>query len=281
MDRQVMNKCVALSFDGTTEADIIEMVDVLCDKRALGKYVSDLIRLAWDNPELIDRGNGKVRQGELLKQIHEAGIAHNREQFLRGLAKDVDDMKKKVDKIYEMTLKEYTLAQFGKQIGLEDKSRNLMASSFVLERQMNELNNELGRGTLDLTFESSKMQSVEKHADDVLEYILETYDGIVTELKNTMMPVQNMQSLMQNIATMQSLPVQVQGQVQGQGGQSITGNNVQIQSVPIKSDIPKVVETSKSTVTNEDDAIIDFGDTVAVNFDDADFSALENFFGDY
>ena len=51
----------------------------------------------------------------------------------------------------------YILAQMGKHLGLEDKTNNTLMASFILERQIQDLQNTLGVGTL-TPFSSNKLE---------------------------------------------------------------------------------------------------------------------------
>lgn len=163
----------SISFDEEKEADIIKAVQDLTDKHKLGPLISNLLRVYFENPS---------KFGDGLKELERFGISYNRQVYFNNIAKELDEMRRKVNEIYDMNLKLLTLAKFGKHIGLEGKVNNSLMAQFILEKQLKDLSNKLG---VDLgAFNSNKIQEVNKLADDTLEYIIETYDSIVTELRD-------------------------------------------------------------------------------------------------
>lgn len=172
-----------LTFDKEREADIIKTIEELNNNHKTGQFLSNLIRLAFDNPDIIDRCNDKAVKGALLKQLESSKLTHYRTQFVQSTTKDVQELKEKVDKIYEMALKTYILGLSGSKLGLEEKSENLLLSEFILEQQIASLQEALGITSLNTIFASNKKEETRALAESVLTYIIESYSNIVAQLK--------------------------------------------------------------------------------------------------
>lgn len=246
-----------LSFDEQQEADIIKVLETLNSSHKTGQFMSHLIRIACDCPEILDKNSGKFEKGAIIKVMDNVGLSYNRQTFMCQVTKDVDAMKQKVDDMYNMVLKTYILAQMGKQLGLEDKSENHLMAQFILEKQLKELQDTLGLSLTSSAFASSKKQDVEKIANDALEYIIESYSGIVNELKAIV-----------DGANQNYVPAQRVEPVQNETVQNTVENT---NNTPVTEE--KTLENESNTQDqNDNDEIIDFGN--------ADFSALSNFFND-
>lgn len=234
-----------LSFDSAQEKDIISLVNALSSNHKLGQYLCALIRLSVDNPEMFFKSNGKNEINKSFKEMCNGSIYIDRKDFFKDCNDRVDEMKTKVDRMYEMILEMYTLSLMGKHLGLEDKSKNALTANFIIEKQLAELQNIIGTSISSSMFASNKEQNTEKLAADILEFIINSYSDIVSEIKTV---TQQTQYVQQNVQ-----PVQQQNSV---SQQSNSNNN-------------DIIE-----VENEDD-----GDTI-VDFGNADISALSTFFGD-
>lgn len=234
----------SLKFDSEKEKDLINLMENLNATHGTGKFMSNLIRVAADCPEIMAKAPATYEKGELMKQLDMNGVSYSRMRFFNSVSKDVQDMKDKVDSIYDMCLKMYILAQVGKQIGLEKKSEQGLLASFVLEKQLRELQEKLGENIYNQAFASNKIEDTRKRGDDALQYIIESYDSILNELK-----------AMVNVQTVQ-IPVQ---------SEVVTIKNEEVaKPVEIKK------ANTESQTENIDDEIIDFGN--------ADTNALSNFF---
>lgn len=242
-----------LVFDSEKEKDIISIIEKLNSCHKTGQFISSLIRIAFDCPEILKKANNTVTMGDILRQIEQNGIQKDRAEFFDGLTKQSNELKQKVDSIYNMTVKMYTLALMRKQLGLEENSKNTLMASFILEQQLTELQNVLGIN-LD-TFESNKITKVEDKAKECLEYIINTYGDIVDELRGNIsvpmiaVPVTNTAQAEQVTKTDVNTEIKAEKE-------AVVNNNVQLNEV--------ITDTGES---GED--IIDFGS-----------DALSNFFGD-
>lgn len=246
-----------LSFDEQQEADIIKAIETMNASHKSGQFISNLIRIAFDCPEIMDNNNGKYEKGAILKAMENSGLSYNRQAFMYQITKEVDAMKKKVDEMYSIILKTYMLGQMGKHLGLEEKADNELMAQFVIEKQLKELQDALGISLTSSVFASNRKQDIEKIADDALEYIIESYSGIVNELK----------TIVNNAQTVQVQTVQ-QPVTQFQQVNESTNNVV---DTPVMNVEQPNVEDSLADNSDEDE-IIDFGN--------ADFGALGSFFGE-
>ncbi len=240
------NKAVRVSsnlpFDEEQEQDIIKYLEKLQDSHSIGQFLATVVRAAYDCPEILTMKEDGISTGPLAKQIQDLGMAPSRYQFFKSATKEVTDMKEKVDKIYDMVLKTYELALMGKHLGLEDKSKNEMLANFILQKQLKDLQDTLGVQLTSSVFASNKTQDMQKFAEEALEYIINSYDSVVNELRNIVA----------------SQPVVIQQPVQ-------VNTNIENN---------KTVDNNTSNIndnTNSDE-IVDFGG----NFDK---TALNNFFG--
>lgn len=239
-----------LSFDEQQEADIIEALESMNASHKSGQFISNLIRIAFDCPEIMDKNSGKYEKGAIIKAMENSGLSYNRQAFMYQVTKEVDAMKKKVDEMYNIVLKTYMLGQIGKHLGLNEKADNELMAQFIIEKQLKELQDSLGISLTSSVFASNKKQDIEKIANDALEYIIESYSGIVNELKGI---VSSASAVMMQKPVVQTV----------------------IQSEKLNEDNKAVSDNIEKANTNEDsdnDEIIDFGN--------ADFNALSSFFGD-
>lgn len=239
-----------LSFDEHQEADIIKALETMNASHKSGQFISNLIRIAFDCPEIMDNNSGKYEKGAIIKAMENSGLSYNRQAFMYQITKEVDAMKKKVDEMYSIVLKTYMLGQMGKHIGLEQKADNELMAQFIIEKQLKELQDTLGISLTSSIFASNRKQDIEKIANDSLEYIIESYSGIVNELKAI-------------VSSAQAITVQ-QPVVQAQ--------------LPLETvvETPVVVNESTEQVVNTED---DLDNDDIIDFGGADFAALGDFFG--
>lgn len=247
----------SLSFDEQQEADIIKYIEALNNSHKTGQFISNILRLAFDSPEVMSKNNSQYEKGDVIKAMEVAGLSYRRDQQMQRMSTEVAVMKQKVDDMYNMILNTYMLAQMGKHLGLEEKADNELMAQFIIEKQLKELQDTLGITLSSSVFASNKKQDVEKIANDALEYIIESYSGVVNEIKAI---VDKSQSVMVK-SDMIEQPTVV--------NQSVT----EIQQ-PVVEAQPQVV-ASETTVANTEDASED----EFIDFGEADLGALSNFFG--
>lgn len=255
-----------LTFDEDKEKDIIDTIDTLNSSHKMGQFMSNLIRLAFDNPEILRVGADGLEKQAMLQQVESSGMSVNRQRFMSEVASEISDMKKKVDEVYNMVFKMYTLALMNKHLEIKKKSDNSLRATFVLERQLRQLQDSLGVNIGDAVYESDKVTDVHARAEDCLEYIIEAYDGIIDEMK-------------QAIAVGQQPQVVVQ---QAVGNTGVAGNNMVVGSTEAIRSVETVgnagavetqavvnnasttntsTSTAVQTETPPEEEMIDFGDT--------------------
>lgn len=265
-----------LTFDEDKEKDIIDTIDSLNSSHKMGQFMSNLIRLAFDNPEILRVGANGLEKQAMLQQVESSGMSVNRQRFMSGVASEISDMKKKVDEVYNMVFKLYTLALMNKHLEIEKKSDNSLRATFVLERQLRQLQSSLGVNISDAVYESDKINDVHARAEDCLEYIIETYDGILDEMKQAIAVGKQPQVIVQQVVgnmgvgsteSMQS--VETVENVENAGNTGNTGNTGVVETQAVEKKASTVVQIE----TPPEEEIIDFGDA-------DDISDAMNFFDD-
>lgn len=169
-----------ISFDSEREADIIEFVQDLTSQHKLGRFIGYLLRLACETPETLQY---REKLNPILKEMSDLGITPRRDAMFKQFSKEILDLKNKINDIYVISEKLYTLALARKALGLEDRAKELLAAQFVVRRQTALLESKLGTSSLLYTYESDSMRDVQKKADEILEVILETYGDLLNDVK--------------------------------------------------------------------------------------------------
>ena len=253
-------------FDSEKEKDLIDLVDRASKQHKLGALLSHLLRIYSETPEKLIEPTNEISKS--IVEMSKYGLTPKRYEFFNQVSKEVEEMKFRVDSMYEMCLKMYTLAQFGKRLGLEGKSTNMLMAEFMMEKQLTELCDKLGIDNIRHTFSSNKLETAKQKSDDTLEYILESYDNIVNELKETMFKEIELKVKASDIDIRHSVPVE----------SSVTENK--LTTVSIIDESINVVDDSVAdeiyTIENENETI----EEEYVDFGNADMSALSSFFGD-
>lgn len=245
-----------ITLDSSKEADIIKVIDKLKSSHKLGQFITHLIQLSINNPELLD--NNSYSDGETLKKLSELGISYNRNNFFNYIEKEVASMKDKIDSMYSLVLKTYMLGQIGKTLGIDEKAENELLAQFVIEKQFKEIQEIVGVDLKSDVLASNKLADVKKIGEDTLEYVIESYSGLINELKKLTVQQQEQVVVVQQPVVKQEQPVK----------EVVVQQPVQVAQQPQK-------EVQKSQPTNTEETSDE-----AINFDNADLLALSNFFGD-
>lgn len=169
-----------LVFNKEKESDIINKVEYLAKRHKLGLFIANLIRVAFDSPYKLE---SMEELRKVFKELEDYGISLDRHKFFNEVEKELRDIKIKVDAIYNMGLKLLILAQVGKVIGLEDRSKNLLSTQFILQRELNMVCDKLGISSGGFIYNSDKLRNIEEYAEEVLEFIINSYGDIINELK--------------------------------------------------------------------------------------------------
>lgn len=169
-----------LQFKVDKEKYIVDRVAELSHSRGLSDLLEHLIRLVLDDPSLLRQ---EENMKELLDFMNKTNLTPNAAKFYAQASKEINEMRAKIDDIHTMCKETYTLALFGKTLGLEEKTHNLLSAEFLLQKQLREIEDRLGI-VAQSAYLSSKLKDSKKDAEDALAYIIEHYDGIVSEIKN-------------------------------------------------------------------------------------------------
>mgnify|MGYP001040007755 CR=1 FL=1 len=253
MSRRTIRLGSTLSFDEEKEKDIIDAIETLSRSHKLGELVSHIIRVAFDNPGDLE---SREKLNKAFEEVSRLGMSRNRFEFFQQVSRTIEEMKAKVDTMYDMNLKLLTLAQFGKRLGIEERTDSMLAAQFVLQKQIDVIANTLGITHPNHTYYSNKIQETHEKADDILVYILESYDNIINELK---------ESLVGGVNTVTDVSEE----------SNKTDREMEDRSVDIQEDEednPPEVSGTTSEEPEEKEEYIDFGD--------ADLGALASFFGE-
>lgn len=261
-----------ITFDSEKERDIIAKIDYIKGKHKLGDFISNLLRIGLDSPYKLE---SKEKIDKALEDLEANGISYDRADYFKMISKEIEVMKARVDEIYDMNLKLLTMAKFGKQIGLEGKTENMLMSQFVLERQLTSICDILGIEHANHVFNSNKIQDTKEKAESVLEYIIESYDGIIGEIKNGVANAMVSSNVQNNVIASSNIAHHIENkeQLQIQTGElkeetKLITENIASEAIN-KIDEPELIETKTEEVE---------GDKVDFLLDDID--TLTNFFGD-
>lgn len=163
-----------LSFNLGLERDMVEQIERLKAKHKLGEFISNSLRIVFENPELLEK------QGASLEKF---GLTDNRKKLNDAINIEIGRIRDRVNKTYQMAYELYSLAKFNKQLNIYDSSKNILASQFILNKQIEDLKSLLGVTCIE---QPANLHKVDSSVDDVLEYILLCHSDIVDELKSTL-----------------------------------------------------------------------------------------------
>lgn len=270
-DRRVGSK---LDFDEEREAYIIERVDALKSTHKFGRYVSNLIRIAMTDPKKL-RDSSELNS--LLEETERYGMYPETAKFFNGISKELGELQNKVNSIYDMCLKMYTLSLFGKRLGLDKSVEPTLAASFLLERHITTLYNKLGLTGTSKVFESDKVHSVEEKAEEILEYIIKTYDGITSEI------VQMATPNVVNASTKFDSTMNIMRDTLSNNSSTTSGNsNYQQLAEPVKIPASNVSTENNMQNSTEDftDDVVDFGNNPNLEVDPVLDELLGGMLGD-
>lgn len=265
-----------LTFDENKELDIVNMINYLNSHHKTGQFLSGLIRLAMDCPDIIMKNtNGEIDMGQSMKKITVDGISTIRKDFMNNLNSKVDKLWGHVTDIRKMALQVYTLAQMNKFVGIEAKSENTLRASFVLEKQLSDLQRSLGTLLNDKQFIDERLKKSKEFSDETLEYIINTYDGIVSEIKNQFSTVSTMVSQVTESRPVETNVVEAVKPVETPVETKVADGAEPVRPVESVSESkPSNIINAGGSTSDTEEEIIDFGS------DPADLDLLSNFFGE-
>lgn len=163
-----------LSFNLGLERDMVEQIESLKAKHKLGEFISNSLRIVFENPELLEKYN---------LSLEKYGLTDNKKKLNDAINIELGRLGNKIEKTYQMAYEVYSLAKFNKQLNIHDTARNILASQFILNKQIEDLKSLLGVTCID---QPVNLHKVDKSIDDILEYILLCHSDIVDELKSNL-----------------------------------------------------------------------------------------------
>ena len=220
-----------ISLEQEKDKDIITLLEDLKEGHRIGQFLGDLVKAVVDNPY-------GIKAEDFVKKYNADNI---RNTYFKFLDSEMKQIRSKVDEMYKMVTDMYILTKFGKHIGLEGKTENVMSAQFIVEKQLKEIERILGVN-LRAAYESDKIQDITELAESALEYIINTYSGIVGEIKNNQEAVTVAERIVER----------------------------PVEKIDKQSDIE----------LNKEDTETEQVDSEYVDFGEADLSALSNFFGE-
>ena len=292
-----------LSFDEQQEADIIRLIEAFNSSHKMGEFLSNLIRVAVENPEIVVAKDGKYDTGAIIKVMERLGKSPTRHNYMQEANKKLADMQVKVDAIYDMCLKMYTALEMGKQLGFEKKTENMILAQFMVEQQLGQLQKILGADCANVPFAANRLANYKDRAAGTLEYIISCYEPVINELrkeltvKELVIPVQPLEIPIQGMvyqpvnaqvtAPVVETPVAVQVETQQQVVTPVEIAEVPVvtQQVAIKEKKEALTFENISKIDDEDDTEVDLGSTPEVSLKDEVYDAetlalLDDFFND-
>lgn len=227
---------VTLNFNDKSEADLLKLVAELAASRKLGTVTTNLIRLAYDNPELLG--------DDILKRC--GIITKARKELIADFEQKYEVLEKKLDKMETMVEKMYTMAEIGKRIGLSDRSKNVMQALFMAEAELKQLD------TIGFTVDRHKeLVSLEEKCTDTMVFILNSYDNILNELASNMV-----------VNTVSIVHDEVSPSVDEKPREVVTKQEV-VYKEPIKMNIDNTVSTEENINDSTGAELEDMSDLLA------------------
>lgn len=239
-----------IELDDVTEKDIEQTLQEMINSRQLSAFSTNAIKLVLENQDLLD----KCKVGD--KQI-----ISTREKFFNDLTTKVKELEKTQLLLEEEVQRLVEFIKLRKMIGMEEKIDNVMCSQFLIKRQMKMLNRQLGRIGTDLVIDRRTVEKdileMTKQAEDLLEFTIEHYDGVINELKQ--MTVINMPVQERIIETVREVP------------NSVKSENIEIvENVGKAEEVGSIIDIKESAKKDAVETLLD---------DSEALDALENMFG--
>lgn len=227
--------------DKSKETDLYNYLDTLRSSRRLSDFALACIRTCWEHPEYL-KENGY--------QYDTLGMTSARIAFYSDIDRKIKEIRGKVDKMYDIVFKAYSLALAGKRLGLEGKVESSLRAQFLIQRQIDEIVSTLGVSNLDYIWVTNKVDDISKRADEVLEYIIESYDGVVKELVSSSKSV-----------------VCVDGEKRSRSNES-------------DKSVEEIIDSKDTNISNDNNGVNkDKVEVEPVSFENADWGSLDAFIG--
>lgn len=160
-----------LTFDFEIEKDIVAQVEKLKSQHKLGEFISNALRVVFEHPELLEKE---------AKSLEDFKLTDNRKMFHEYVEDKIEKTAVKINETYKLAYELHSLAKFNKKFDMYETSKNILASQFILAKQVEDLKKILGVTTLEQTV---NLHKVNTNIDDVLEYIIMCHGEIVEEIR--------------------------------------------------------------------------------------------------
>lgn len=165
-----------IEFDEHKEKDLINAVNYLINSRQLSSFSSNAIKVVLNDPKLYE--GVKVGKCQPLCE---------RKVFFNNLIEKVTSIEKTLLALEDEIQQLNEFVRLKKALGFKDKLENLQSAQFLVKRQIQRLNQELGRIGTDLVTDKrnviADITEMNQRADRLVEYIINYYDGICSELR--------------------------------------------------------------------------------------------------
>ena len=253
-----------LCFDEETEGDLIEIIEGLSEKHKLGQYISNLLRISLETPEMMvfkDK-NEEIHFSNYMQDLNRLGITPKRLERFDKIDKEISKIDEKINKLYDLCLEIKTMAKFGKRMGLERKIDNILLADFMVGRELKRVKDSIGYvQSKPLEENREKIDLTDEKAEKYLEYIIETYGEYVDAIKEVHQDRARYVEKEDEQPEVEKVDSVLQEEQIKEVEEQIKEVEEQIEEV---EEVEEVEEPL-------DDEIIDFGK--------ADIGALRNFFG--
>ena len=168
-----------IDIDDVKEKDLEKTLQEMIDSRQLSTFSTNAIKLVLENQELLNRC-----------KVGEKQVLSSREAFFNELNTKVKELENTQKYLESELQKVVEFIRLRKMIGIEDKLDNIACSQFLVKRQIKALNKQLGRISSDLIIDRRSVEpdiiEMTRKADELVEFTINHYDGIINELKNMM-----------------------------------------------------------------------------------------------
>lgn len=243
-----------LTFDFEIEKDIVAQVEKLKSQHKLGEFISNALRVVFEHPELLEKE---------AKSLEEFKITDNRKLFHEYVEDKIEKTAVKINETYKLAYELHSLAKFNKKFDMYETSKNILASQFILAKQVEDLKKILGVTTLEQTV---NLHKVNTNIDDVLEYIIMCHGEIVEEIRGN---ATGRNAYLEKLEELNSLLDRHKEEAVITENQSNTGKTSDIEAGN-KKEMEESTHVSENIASTEEDEEIDgFGLS-----DDADLAGL-------
>lgn len=244
-----------LTFDFEIEKDIVAQVEKLKSQHKLGEFISNALRVVFEHPELLEKE---------AKSLEDFKLTDNRKLFHEYVEDKIEKTAVKINETYKLAYELHSLAKFNKKFDMYETSKNILASQFILAKQVEDLKKILGVTTLEQTV---NLHKVNTNIDDVLEYIIMCHGEIVEEIRGN---ATGRNAYLEKLEELNSLLDKHKEEDAGiTENQSNTGKTSDIEAVN-KKEMEESTHVSENNASIEEDEEIDgFGLS-----DDADLAGL-------